>query len=75
MSPQERDRAALWRRTLEQFDRAERLTLALLAQTDRYGASPWQVVEWEEVLDHIASLHAHVQFIRARMDGRRTEEG
>jgi hypothetical protein len=72
---QERERAATWRRALEQFDRAEQCILELLAQSDRYGDSPWLVTEWEEVLDQIASLHSQVQIIRARMDDPRTEQG
>jgi hypothetical protein len=65
----------MWRRALEQFDRAEQCILDLLAQSDCYGDRPWLVAEWEEVLDQMASLHAHVQVIRARIDGLRTEEG
>jgi hypothetical protein len=72
---QERERAATWRRALEQFDRAEQCALELLAQSDRYGDSPWLVTEWEELLDQIASLHSQVQIIRARMDGLRPEQG
>jgi hypothetical protein len=75
LSSQERERAAMWRGALEQFDRAEQLLLELLAQSDRYGGSPWQVVEWEEMLDHVASLHARALLIRARIGGPRTEEG
>jgi hypothetical protein len=62
-----REHAALWRGALEQFDRAEQLLLELLARSDHYGDSPWQVVEWEELLDHIASLHSRARFIRTRM--------
>jgi hypothetical protein len=70
-----REHAALWRGALEQFDRAEQRLLQLLAQSDRYGRSPWQVDEWEEMLDHAASLHARARLIRARRDGPRMEEG
>jgi hypothetical protein len=74
LSLQERERAAMWRVALEHFDRAEQLLLELLAQTDRYGDSPWQVVKWKEMLHHIASLHAHARLLRAcreRPDGGR----
>jgi hypothetical protein len=65
----------MWRVALEQFDRAEQRLLELLARSDRYGASPWQVVEWKEALDHVASLHAHARLIQAcRGRLRNTEE-
>jgi DNA repair ATPase RecN len=46
MSPEEPERAAMWRVALEQYDRAEQRILDLMAQSECYGANPAQVVEW-----------------------------
>jgi REP element-mobilizing transposase RayT len=75
LNPQERERAAVLMRSLEQFDRAEQILLDLLARNNLYGESPWEIVEWEEMLDHVASLHACAVLIRARVGGPWTEEG
>jgi hypothetical protein len=57
-------------RTLQQFDRAEGLLVDVLGQCDPEGCRPWDTARWEEFLDHVASLHARMLLVRARLEAR-----
>jgi hypothetical protein len=51
------------------LERAEQLLLQWLSACDRYGAPQDDIALWEEVLAHVAELHAHVCDVRARLSG------
>lgn len=59
---------ALCQASLTLCERSETLALDLLAQTDPYGASAWDTASWEEMLDHVAGLHARLLVLKARLD-------
>jgi hypothetical protein len=40
----------------------------VLGQCDPDGFCPWDTARWEELLDHVASLHARVLLVRARLE-------
>ena len=60
---------------LDECARSEALLLDALARSDAYGNCAWDLARWEELLDHVGSLHAWALVMRARVEALHARQG